>query len=97
MESVSFCCFGIFPLIGSGEAVEVGSWEGAALFLPRPAPLPGVVVTSFSLLAAAAAAFFGGLPRRGLLGGGCDAATGFEATLFSVPSVAGAFRFLPLA
>lgn len=74
----------------------MGSWEGAALFLPRPVPLPGVVVTSFSLLAAAAG-FFGGLPRRGLLGGGCDAAAGFEATLFSVPSVAGAFRFLPLA
>lgn len=96
LESVSFCCFGILPLIGSGEAVEVGSWEGVALFLPLPVPVPGVVVTSFSLLAAAAG-FLGGLPRRGLLGGGCDAATGLEATLFSVPSVAGTFRFLPLA
>lgn len=84
------------PLIGSAEPVEVESWEGVALFLPRPAPLPGVVVTSLSLLAAAAG-FFGGLPRRGLLGGGCDAATGFGVTLFSVPSDAGALRFLPLA
>lgn len=91
----SFCCFGVLLLIGSAEAVEAGSSAGVARFRPRPAPPPLVAPVSLSGVATPAG-FLGGRPRRGLLGGGCDPA-GLTDWLFSVPSLAGAARFLPLA
>lgn len=93
--SASFCCFGVLPLIESAEAAVAGSWAGAALFRPRPAPPPVVAPASLSGVATPAV-FLGGRPRRGLLARGCDPAEGFEDTLFSVPSLAGAARFFPL-